>query len=184
MTSLRNRLFPAVAAAFAIGAVAIGACASSNKTSVDTESTTTTTIASATTATVAATTTTAAIGTTVPATNPPATNPPATNPPATNPPTTAPQIITSFSVSDAAACPAIDISVAVPLPSVTVSWTVVGADSVNLLLDGGLWGPYGLSGSENLPASCDIDGHNTHTYEVDAIKGGQKIASKKATRGY
>ncbi len=49
---------------------------------------------------------------------------------------------------------------------------------------GGVWNNgLPLSGSTTVPASCDANGHNVHTYYVIAIKGGQEIASKKATRG-
>ena len=186
MTSLRNRLLP-FAAALAIGAIAVSGCGSSSKTSSDTGSTTTT-VESTVTTVAGATTTTRASATTTHTTAKPVTQttkkPPATNPPATNPPTTAPQIITSFSVSDAYACTDPTALFQPPPPTVTVSWTVVGADSVNVLLDGGLWGSYGLSGSETLPASCDGALRNVHTYSVVAIKGGQAIATKSATRGH
>lgn len=168
MTSLRKLLLPAVLTS----ALVVASCSSGNKTTTDTASTTTTTTE--------APTTTIAANTTVPATAAPV----VTNPPATNPPTTAPQIITNFSVGNAAACPATDVPYTGPLPSVTVSWTVVGADSVNLEIDGGLWNSYGLSGSDTLPASCDGTGHNVHTYSVVAIKNGQQIAKKTATRGH
>ncbi|CAN5562431.1 hypothetical protein BH10ACT2_BH10ACT2_19490 [soil metagenome] len=178
MTTFRKLLQPTVAA-LAIGALA-ASCSSTSKTTSDAGSTTT----SSTTTTVSVTTT-AATTVTAPATTakPVATNPPATNPPATNPP---PQTITSFSVSNAAACAAPDSSFVGPSPSVNVSWTVVGADSVTVSMDseGGIWqNGLSLSGSTNVPASCDANGHNVHTYYVIAIKGGQKIASKKATRG-
>jgi hypothetical protein len=56
--------------------------------------------------------------------------------------------------------------------------------SLSIDSEGGLWqSGYGLSGSDTLPASCDGSGHNMHTYYVIAIKGGQKIAVKSATRG-
>ena len=196
MTSLRNRLFPALAAAFVIAAIAVASCTSDNKTSVGTdESTTTTTtvVGGATTTTTAGATTTAGSATTAPpttvkhvtaTTKPPTTSPPATNPPPTNPPTTpAPQIFTSFSVSDAYACTDPTATYQPPPPSVTISWTVVGADSVQLKIDGGLWGSYGLSGSETLPASCNSM-HNVHTYSAVAIKNGQAIATKSATKGF
>ena len=184
MTSLRSRILP-VAAALALGALVVSACSSTSKTSTDSGSTTTT---------AAATTTAVAASTTAAATTPPTTaksvtqttKAPTTNPPATIPPATSPQIITSFSVSSPAACAAPDVTFVGSPPSVTVSWSVVGADSVSLSIDseGGLWNTgYGLSGSDTLPASCDGSGHNVHTYYVIAIKGGQKIASKSATRG-
>ncbi len=87
-------------------------------------------------------------------------------------------------MSDAAACTDPSAPYQPPPPSVTVSWTVVDADSVNLLIDGGLWGSYPLSGSDSLPASCDATLHNVHTYSVVAIKNGQEIAKKSKTRGY
>jgi len=50
--------------------------------------------------------------------------------------------------------------------------------------EGGLWeSGLPLSGSTTVPASCDSNLHNVHTYYVIAIKNGQKIASKNATRG-
>ena len=51
--------------------------------------------------------------------------------------------------------------------------------------EGGIWqNGLSLSGSTTVPAACDSNGHNTHTYYVIAIKNGQKIASKNATRGF
>lgn len=50
--------------------------------------------------------------------------------------------------------------------------------------EGGVWdNGLPLSGSTTVPASCDSNGHNVHSYHVIAIKGGQKVASKSATRG-
>lgn len=56
--------------------------------------------------------------------------------------------------------------------------------TVSMDSKGGVWNNgLPLSGSTTVPASCDANGHNVHTYYVIAIKGGQEIASKKATRG-
>ena len=55
---------------------------------------------------------------------------------------------------------------------------------MNLLIDGGLYGSYGLSGSESLPAACSDTLHNVHTYSAVAIKNGQEIAKKSKKRGF
>ncbi len=172
MTSLR-KFIPAIL----ISAVIVG-CSSGSKTSVGTDATSTTS-----TIVAGGSTSTTAAATTTPATVAPTTAAPVV---ATTPATT-PQIITSFSVSDPAACAAPDSTFVGPNPEVTVSWTVVGADSVTVSMDskGGIWNNgLPLKGSTSVPASCDSNGHNTHTYYVIAIKNGSEIASKKATRGH
>lgn len=181
MTSLRKLLLPAVASS----ALVLAACSSSNKTSTDTASTTSSSITTTTIVSDVTTTTAAAAPTLAPTTTAKRVIV-ATTSAATSPPATSPQIITSFSVSNPSACAAPDVTFQGPSPSVTVSWTVVGADSVTVSMDGegGIWeNGLPLSGSTTVPASCDASGHNVHTYHVIAIKNGSKIASKNATRG-
>lgn len=123
--------------------------------------------------------------TTVPnPTDPPATSPAATQPltttappptPAsTQPPEEAPEAPTPltpaflfFEVSDIAACPAPDVSLPSAPREVTVTWEVIGTESVYVAIDN-VDGPYeaGLApaGSITLPNSCP----NGNTYYVVA----------------
>lgn len=173
---------------FALAAVLVAssACSSTSSRSDDSASTT---VADTTTSSVdtstslvgdATTTSTAApVTTAAPATNPPATNPPATNPPATSPPATGPKVV-SATFNGPSACPAPDVSVDLPPPSVSISWVVTGADSVFIAIDNPN-GPY----QSDLPLTGSIDGlpfgcPGTHTYYVVAVKGGQRDTESKS----
>ena len=108
---------------------------------------------------------------------PPTTKPQPTTPPTpapTTPPTAAPgPKITSASFSGAAVCASPDVSIVTVPPTVHISWSATGADSVYVAIDN-QDGPFEsnlpLQGSAELPFSCP----GPHTYWVVAVKGGQK----------
>jgi hypothetical protein len=99
----------------------------------------------------------------------------------TVPTTTAPSgpVITSFTAStDTLACP--DPSVTFQTtPSVTLSWTTQNATTVQLLVNGGLYGNYGAQGQETLTPGCpSAGGSQTYTYTLKAIGSNGQSASK------
>ncbi len=101
--------------------------------------------------------------------------PTTTKPAPTTPPTTAapgPKV-TSASFSTPGVCAAPDVSTVTVPPTVHISWSATGADSVYVAIDNEN-GPFDsnlpLQGSADLPFSCP----GPHTYWVVAVKGGQK----------
>lgn len=107
------------------------------------------------------------------ATEPVATPPPATPPPSAAAPTTTPPagpltpVFMSFSVSEVSACPAPDVSVPLAPREVTITWEVLGTESVYVAVDN-VDGPY----ETGLPPAGSITlGHNCpdgNTYYVVA----------------
>lgn len=181
----RTAVVPRLLGIAVASALAVSACSSSSGRSVETAEATTTSAESTTTSSVAdATTTTTAGSTTVAATSPPATSPPATSPPATSPPTTkapatGPKVV-SANFSGPSACPAPDVSVSLPPPSVSITWSATGADYVYIAIDnpdGAYETNLPLNGSiNNLPfGGCPA----SHTYYVVAVKGNQKDVKSK-----
>jgi hypothetical protein len=123
---------------------------------------------------------------TVPVTADQATTPPpqtaaTTAPPATalthtaDPaPPTGPQIIT-FEVTSQPSCPAGTNLNPIQGRPAMIEWKAVGAQGVDLSVDGpGLYGSYGLIGSETLNFPCDgtPGSYQTHTYTVTTVGGG------------
>lgn len=193
-----------VRAALVSSLVVFAACSSTSSRSVTSDSTT---LAASSPADVSTTSAGSATGTetttaggataTAPPTAPPTTKPttpsapPTTKPttPATTPPTSAPSTappttaagpkITNFSFSDPAVCAAPDVSFVTTPPSVRISWTATGADSVYVAIDN-QDGPYysnlPLQGSTDLNFSCP----GPHTYWVVAVKGNQKDYKSKS----
>lgn len=163
-----------------VGAISLVGCSSTSSTSSDTGSTTGPTSTTVSPATTVVGASTSVPPTTVGATAA-ATTVKVTNPPATTPATAAGPQITSFSVSNPAACAAPDVSVALPPPTVTISWTVTGADSIYVAIDNenGPWETnLAASGSTVVPFACP----GPHTYFVVADKAGQPRAVKSKTR--
>ncbi|OLB74252.1 MAG: hypothetical protein AUI14_23960 [Actinobacteria bacterium 13_2_20CM_2_71_6] len=82
---------------------------------------------------------------------------------------TGPQIVTF--TAKGAVCP-VDPKPGAPYSSpgqVTISWQISGADTVDLLMDHGLWKSYpGKQGTDTLPFSCDNSKPQTvtHTFTV------------------
>lgn len=162
------------------------ACSSTSSRSTDTEGTEGTTTSSSlvgdsTTTSAGETTTTASPETTTaptPApTAAPATSPPATSPPATSPPSTGPRVV-SATFNGPSACPSPDVSVPLPSPTVSITWSATNADSVYVAIDNA-YGPWEsglpLTGSIELPFSCP----GSHTYFVVAVKGSQTDIEQK-----
>lgn len=179
-----------VAALVAISLVTVAACSSTSSRTLTSGSATSESAVA--TSDAGATTTTAAATTVVPASSaPPTTKPaptttkpatPTTKPQPTTPPTPAPTTpptaapgpkVTSASFSTPAVCAAPDVSIVTVPPTVHISWSATGADSVYVAIDN-QDGPFEtdlpLQGSADLPFSCP----GPHTYWVVAVKGGQK----------
>jgi hypothetical protein len=167
----------------------VAACSDTSSRAVGGDATSTTSSPDATSATVAGVTTTLSAVTlppatpapTAPATNPPATNPPATSPPATAAPSNGPKVV-SATFSGPAACASPDVSIDLPPPSVSISWSATNADSVYIAIDnpnGAFQQNLPLTGSiSDLPFGCP----GTHTYYVVAVRGAQTdIKSKTFT---
>ena len=160
------------------------ACSSTSSRSADSEVTTTSSslVGDTTTSTTLgdATTTASPETTTAPTpapTNPPATSPPATNPPATSPPSNGPKVV-SATFNGPSACPSPDVSVPLPDPTVSISWSATNADSVYVAIDNA-YGPWEqnlpLTGSIELTFGCP----GSHTYFVVAVKGSQTDIKQK-----
>ena len=64
-----------------------------------------------------------------------------------------------------------------------IEWSVTGADKTQLSVDGpGLYGDYGLQGSQNFMFSCGgtPGTYETHTYTITTV-GGDSAATKTIT---
>ncbi|MEQ1701399.1 MAG: hypothetical protein ABMA25_14920 [Ilumatobacteraceae bacterium] len=179
MSSSRFRV-SVLAAALLITA----ACSSTSSRSVATDgSTTSSSVVGDSTTTTAAgdVTTTASPETTAPTPAPtaaPSTAAPVTNAPATNPPNNGPQVV-SATFSGPGGCPSPDVSVALPPPSVSISWVAKNADHVYVAIDNayGVWeNDLPLTGSiSDLPFGCP----GSHTYYVVAVKGSELDIEQK-----
>lgn len=163
--------------------VVLASCSDTASRSVDGISTTSSSVPESTTTADATTTVVVTAAPTVAPTTPPATAAPATAAPATAAPaTTAGSIgpkVVSATFSGPNACPAPDVTIDLPSPTVSISWVATNADSVYVSIDNS-YGPY----EQNLPLTGSISGlpfacPGSHTYYVVAIKGAERDLKSK-----